>query len=48
MGRSPWSNRNTVEERLTLEITWLKRNDYLCGYRQGIIAWKDGSGDVAS
>lgn len=40
MGRSSWSDRSTVEESKALDISWLKRNDFLCGYRTGTITWK--------
>ena len=48
MGRWPWSNRNTVEECLSLDTAWLNRNGYFSGYRSGSIQWKDSAGDVSS
>ena len=39
MGRCSWSDRSTVEDSKVLDIFWLKKNDYLCGYRSGTITW---------
>ena len=48
MGRDPWSNRKTVEECKSLDIFWLKRHGYLCGFAGGIISWKNAFGEVTS
>lgn len=45
MGRDSWSNRLTVEECKTIEITWLAKYDYFCGYRSGLITWKNSFGE---
>ncbi len=39
MGRWSWSDRSTVEDSKVLDIFWLKKNDYFCGYRSGTITW---------
>ena len=48
MGRWSWSNRNTVEECLSLDTTWLNRNGYFCGYRSGRLEWKNSYEEVMS
>lgn len=39
MGRWSWSDRSTVEDSKVLDVFWLRKNDYLCGYRSGTITW---------
>jgi len=39
MGRHSWSDRSTVEDSKVLDIFWLRKNNYLCGYRSGTITW---------
>ena len=48
MGRWPWSDRRTVEECKSMDIPWLNRHGYFCGFKSGIIEWKNAFGDVIS
>ena len=48
MGRRSWSDRSTVEDSKVLDIFWLHRNDYLCGYRSGGITWRIGESVTGS
>jgi len=45
MGRDSWSDRLTVEECKTIDIPWLAKYDYFCGYRSGLITWKNSFGE---
>jgi len=46
VGRWSWSDRNTVEECWSIEISWLKKHGYLEGYQWGTIEWKNWRGEV--
>ena len=35
MGRYPYSDRKTVEECKDIDVFWLKRHDYFCGFKNG-------------
>ena len=48
MGRWPWSDRKTVEECKSIDITWLNRHGYFCGLKTGGIEWKNAFGKVTS
>ncbi len=48
MGRLSWSGRSTVEDSKVLDIFWLKKNDYLCGFRSGTITWSRGENVMGS
>lgn len=48
MGRWSWSDRNTVEECLCIDIPWLSRHGYFCGFKSGGIEWKNSLGEVTS
>ena len=48
MGRWPWSTRKTVEECKSMEVSWLNRHGYFCGFKSGLIEWKNAFGDVIS
>ena len=48
MGRYSWSSRSTTEESKTLDIFWLKKNDYFCGFRSGTITWSRGDNVTGS
>lgn len=48
MGRWPWSNRNTVEECKSIDIPWLSRHGYFCGFKSGGIEWRTATGEVIS
>ena len=48
MGRWSWSSRSTVEDSKVLDIFWLRKNDYLCGYRSGTIRWSRGENVTGS
>ena len=45
MGRHSWSDRKTVEECKSLDISWLKRKGFVCGYWNGSISWKNRLGE---
>ena len=45
MGRDSWSDRLAVEECKTIDIPWLAKYDYFCGYRSGLITWKNSFGE---
>lgn len=48
MGRYSWSHRKTVEDCKSLDIFWLNRQGYLCGFWRGTITWTNASGEVTS
>ncbi|MFH0926828.1 MAG: hypothetical protein V1872_14555 [bacterium] len=48
MGRYSWSDRNTVEDCKSIDIPWLARYDYFCGFKTGGVEWKNSSGQVTS
>jgi len=48
VGRGSWSDRFTVEDSLVLDVSWLRRNDYFCGFKGGIITWKFGENITSS
>jgi hypothetical protein len=48
MGRCSWSDRSTVEECLSIDIPWLSRHGYFCGFKRGGIEWKNSLGEVTS
>ena len=48
MGRWSWSYRSTVEECLCVDIPWLSRHSYFCGFKSGGIEWKNSLGEVTS
>ena len=45
MGRHSWSDRKTVEECKSLDISWLRRRGFLSGYWNGSITWKNRLGE---
>lgn len=46
MGRYPYSDRKTVEECKDIDVFWLKRHDYFCGFKRGGIEWKNALVEV--
>jgi hypothetical protein len=48
MGRYSFSDRVTVEECKSLDINWLNRQGYLCGFWNGTLTWTNASGEVVS
>jgi len=46
MGRYPYSDRKTVEECKDIDVFWLKRHDYFCGFKRGGIEWKNALREV--
>jgi len=44
MGRWSWSNRNTVEDCLSIDIFWLNQHKYLYGHRGGRLEWRNSRG----
>lgn len=41
-------SKNTCESSRSLSIFWLKKHDYLCGWRSGGIKWTSGWGNESS
>lgn len=39
MGRYYFGNKDTTEQAKRIELSWLRKHDYLCGYRGGNIQW---------
>ena len=48
MGRRSWSTKSTVEECLAIDIPWLNRYGYFCGFKSGGVEWKNYEGKVTS
>ncbi len=48
MGRLAWSWRNTVEECRAIDVFWLYRNNYFCGFNSGTIYWRNSFGETIS
>lgn len=46
MGRWSWSDRRTVEECKSIDIFWLNREGYFCGFVRGSLQWKNALGKV--
>ncbi len=45
MGRWYWDKKDTVEDCRTVSIAFLRKNDFLCGWRSGTIIWKNWYGE---
>jgi len=41
MGRYYWDKKDTVEDCRSVSISFLKKHDYLCGFRVGKIFWRN-------
>lgn len=48
MGRYYWSKKEEADNLKRIEIWWLKKYDYLCGYKGGTIKWTHPSGTESS
>lgn len=48
MGRYYWSKKEEADNLKKIEIWWLKKYDYLCGYKGGAIKWTHPSGTESS
>jgi len=48
MGRYSWSRRKTVEQCMSLDVSWLNRQGYLCGFWNGTLTWTNASGEIVS
>ncbi len=48
MARWFWNKKDTVEDSLSLSISWLKKNNYFYGRRFGIITWSSDGKEIAS
>ncbi len=48
MGRWSWSNRSTVEDCLSIDISFLNQHNFLIGYRSGALEWKRTLSEVKS
>ena len=48
MGRYSWSYRTIVEECDDIDVFWLRRHDYFCGFNRGRVVWRYGSGKEAN
>jgi hypothetical protein len=44
MGRYYYDKKDTVEDSLVLDVFWLKKYGYFCGYKSGGIKWTSGWG----
>lgn len=45
MGRWYFGKKDTVEDCRSVSIAFLKKHDYFCGYRYGVITWTNGYGE---
>lgn len=45
MGRRYFDKKDTVEDCRSVSIAFLKKHDYFCGYRYGLIAWTNWQGE---
>jgi len=45
MGRWSWSNRTTVEECKSIDISWLNRHGYFSGFKGGSFKWENARGE---
>jgi hypothetical protein len=45
MGGWHWDKKDTVEDCRTVSIAFLRKNDYLCGWRSGTISWTNWCGE---
>ncbi len=45
MGRWYFDKKDTVEDCRTVSIAFLKKHDYFCGYRSGLISWTNWQGE---
>jgi hypothetical protein len=45
MGGWHWDKKDTVEECNSVSIAFLRKHDYLCGWRSGTILWKNRRGE---
>ena len=48
MGRYYFDKKDTVEDCRSVSISFLRENDYFCGYRSGGIVWKNCYGEETS
>lgn len=48
MGRWSLTTRLTVEKCKDIDVFWLRRNDWFCGFRSGTIAWRNSHGEETS
>lgn len=44
MGGWYFDKKDTVEDSRSVSIAFLKKHDYFCGYRPGVISWRNGCG----
>lgn len=44
MGRYSWTNRVTVERCMNVDVFWLRKHGYFCGFKRGRIVWKNALG----
>jgi hypothetical protein len=47
MGRYYYDKKDTVEDCRSVSIAFLRKYDYFCGYRSGVISWKNYYGEEA-
>jgi hypothetical protein len=48
VGRWYCGKKDTVEDCRTVSIAFLKKHDYFCGYRYGLITWTNWQGEQAA
>jgi hypothetical protein len=41
MGRYYYDKKDTVEDCRSVSIAFLRKYNYFCGYRSGVITWKN-------
>ncbi|MFC1765590.1 hypothetical protein ACFL6U_26390 [Planctomycetota bacterium] len=47
-GRWYSCKKETVEQSRSISVSWLRKHDYFCGYRNGGITWKNCYGEESS
>ena len=48
MGRYYWDKKTIVEDCRSVSISFMRRHDYFCGYRSGVISWTNHWGEKTS
>ena len=48
MGRQPWSDRKTVEECRSIDVSSFSCHDLFCGFVRQTIQWRNNFGEITS
>lgn len=48
MGRYYFDKKDTVEDCRSVSVAFLRKHDYFCGYRSGLITWTNWQGEQAA